>query len=67
MEHTHKKNVSLLVETSSWLELVTCVKQIQTSNISLNVERYCISVILRAKVGPPLGEKSWNRPCDIIF
>ena len=25
------------------------VKQIQTANICLNVERYCISVILRAK------------------
>ena len=29
----------LLVETSSWLEPVTFVKQIQTANIYLNVER----------------------------
>ena len=50
----HKYNVSLLVETSSWLELVMFVKQIQTANICLNVERYCISVIVRAKDGPPL-------------
>ena len=38
---------------SSWLEPVMFVKQIQTANICLNVERYCISVIFRAKVGPP--------------
>ena len=44
--------------TSLWLEQVIFVKQIQTANICLIVERYCISVILRAKV----GEKSWIPP-----
>ena len=32
-KNTHKNNLSLLVETSLWLEPVTFVKQIQTANI----------------------------------
>ena len=36
---------------SSWLEPLTFAKQLQTANICLNVERCCISEILRATVG----------------
>jgi len=54
------KNVSLLVETSSWLEPVTFVKT--DTNGWLNVERDCISIILSSKVGPSL-EKNPVRPC----
>jgi len=52
------------VESSSWLELVMFVKQIQTANICLNVEKYCISVMLRAKVGPPLGKNPVGPPLE---
>ena len=46
---------------------VTFVKQIETANICLNVERDCISVILdpRQKLDPP-GVKSSIRPCIIL-
>ena len=56
-----KNHVSLLVETSSWLELVTFVKQIQTANICLNVERYYCN--FKGKSWTLPGEKSWIRPC----
>ena len=63
-KHT-KKNVSLLLETSSWLEPLTFVKQIQTANLCLNVERYCISVILKAKLGPlPLEKNPVGPPLE---
>jgi len=35
IQNTHKNNVSLFVEISSWLEPVTFVKQIQTANICM--------------------------------
>jgi len=51
--------------STAFYNIYRLLKQIQTANICLNVERDCNSVIMSAKVGPP-GEKSWKRTCTHV-